>query len=159
MHLYGARPDQIQIVVHPQSIVHSMVRFADNSVLAQLSVPDMRLPIQYALTYPERRTSLTPALDLAEIGALTFEKPDYETFRCLALALDTARIRGTACAVMNAPNEAAVSLFLQGRISFSQIYGCVAAALDTIRNNENPSVEDILAADAEARRCVFEYYG
>jgi 1-deoxy-D-xylulose-5-phosphate reductoisomerase len=159
MHLYGARPDQIEIVVHPQSIVHSMVRFADNSVLAQLSVPDMRLPIQYALTYPERRASLTPPLDLTRLGALTFEKPDYETFRCLALALDTARIRGTACAVMNAANEAAVSLFLEGRIPFSQIYECVAAALDTIQNNENPTVAEILAADAEARRCVFEYNG
>ena len=159
MHLYAARPEQIEILVHPQSIVHSMVEFSDHSVIAQLSVPDMRLPIQYALTYPERQPSLTPPLDLAEIGTLTFEKPDLETFRCLQLALDTAKIRGTACAVMNAANEAAVSLFLQDKISFNQIWECVRHALDRIKNIENPSAEIILAADNEARKIVIDYFG
>ena len=117
MHLYSARPEQIEILVHPQSIVHSMVEFTDHSVIAQLSVPDMRLPIQYALTYPERQQSLTPPLDLTELGTLSFEKPDLETFKCLQIALDTAKIHGTACAVMNAANEAAVSLFFTGKNS------------------------------------------
>ena len=159
MHLYNARPDQIEILVHPQSIVHSMVEFSDHTVIAQLSAPDMRLPIQYALTYPGRCPSLTPTLNLAEIGALTFERPDLKTFKCLRLALDTARIPGTACAVMNAANEAAVSLFLQDRIPFNDIYECAALALDRIENIINPSVEDILASDAEARKIVTEYFG
>ncbi len=159
MHLYSARPDQIDILIHPQSIVHSMVAFSDRSVIAQLSVPDMRLPIQYALTYPERQPSLTPELDLAGIGALTFENPDLKTFKCLALAQETAKIRGTACAVMNAANETAVALFLEDKISFTRIYECVLLALDRIKNIEDPSVEDILASDGEARRIVLEYYG
>jgi 1-deoxy-D-xylulose-5-phosphate reductoisomerase len=156
MHLYGASPDEIEIVVHPQSIVHSMVQFEDNSVLAQLSVPDMRLPIQYALTYPERLPSLTAPLDFVKAGVLTFEAPDLNVFKCLALALETAKVRGTACAVMNAANEAAVSLFLQEKISFTGIYECVRGALDTIRNIDAPSVDDILAADREAREFVLK---
>jgi 1-deoxy-D-xylulose-5-phosphate reductoisomerase len=135
-----------------------MVEFEDNSVIAQLSVPDMRLPIQYALTYPERYPSLTEPLDLAKIGSLTFEEPDLFVFRCLELALVTARKKGTACAVMNAANEAAVSLFLEEKISFTAIYECCVYALGTIKNIENPSVDDILAADQEARRIVFENY-
>ncbi|SHH75841.1 1-deoxy-D-xylulose 5-phosphate reductoisomerase [Sporobacter termitidis DSM 10068] len=158
MHLYGAAPDQIEILVHPQSIVHSMVEFCDSAVIAQLSVPDMRLPIQYALTYPERRPSLTAPLDFTKIGPLTFEAPDLDVFRCLKLALDTAEIPGTACAVMNAANEAAVSLFLEEKIAFSAIYECVAAALDRIRNIEAPSIDDILAADLEARGFVAGLY-
>jgi 1-deoxy-D-xylulose-5-phosphate reductoisomerase len=157
MHLYGASPDQIKILIHPQSIIHSMVEFNDNSVIAQMSVPDMRLPIQYALTYPERQPSLAGALDFAGIGALTFEEPDMSAFRCLKLALDTARIKGTACAVLNAANEAAVSLFLEEKITFNQIYECAAYALDRIKNIGNPSPDDILAADNEARRIVLEY--
>jgi 1-deoxy-D-xylulose-5-phosphate reductoisomerase len=158
MHLYSASPDQIKILIHPQSIIHSMVEFSDNSVIAQLSVPDMRLPIQYALTYPERIPSLTGTLDLIKIGALTFEEPDLSSFRCLRLALDTARIPGTACAVMNAANEAAVSLFLEEKISFNQIYECAVYALDRIKNSANPSADDILAADSAARRLVREHY-
>lgn len=155
MHLYSASPEQIEILVHPQSIVHSMVEFPDHSVIAQLSVPDMRLPIQYALTYPLRLPSLTAPLDLAAIGTLTFEKPDLTVFSCLKLALDTACIRGTACAVMNAANEAAVELFLEDQISFNGIHECVSDALDRIKNIEDASVDDILAADSEARRLVF----
>ena len=115
MHIYGASPDQIKILIHPQSIIHSMVEFNDNSVIAQMSVPDMRLPIQYALTYPERQPSLAGAL-VSPAWPLTFEEPDMSAFRCLKLALDTARIRGTACAVLNAANEAAVSLFWRRRL-------------------------------------------
>jgi 1-deoxy-D-xylulose-5-phosphate reductoisomerase len=158
MHLYNASPEQIKILIHPQSIVHSMVEFDDNAVIAQLSVPDMRLPIQYALTYPERQSSLTQTLDLTKISALTFEEPDLIAFCCLSLALDTARIKGTACAVMNAANEAAVSLFLEEKISWREIYECVADALDRIKNIRNPSVDDILLSDQEARRIVFEHY-
>ncbi len=158
MHLYNAQPDQIKILIHPQSIIHSMVEFDDNSVIAQLAVPDMRLPIQYALTYPERQPSLIEALDLARSGALTFEEPDFKAFRCLRLALDTARINGTACAVMNAANEAAVSLFLHEKISWHQIYECTVYALDRIKNIGTPSVDDILASDHEARRLVYDHF-
>ena len=158
MHLYGASPDQIKILIHPQSIIHSMVEFIDNSVIAQMSVPDMRLPIQYALTYPERQPSLTDALDLTGIGTLSFEEPDMSAFRCLKLALITAGIRGTACAVMNAANEAAVSLFLEEKITLNQIYECAAYALDRIKNIENPSPDDILAADKDARQIVLEHF-
>ncbi|MEL4106445.1 1-deoxy-D-xylulose-5-phosphate reductoisomerase [Oscillospiraceae bacterium WX1] len=158
MHLFGAAPDQLDIVVHPQSVIHSMVEFEDRSVLAQLSVPDMRLPIQYALTYPERRASLTAPLDLVAVASLTFEKPDTVVFPCLKLAMDTASKSGTACAVMNAANEAAVSLFLDGKISFYGIYECATSALDTIKNIENPSVDDIIKADQEARRYVFRLH-
>jgi len=154
MHLFSMPPEDIDIVVHPQSIIHSMVAFEDNSVLAQLSHPDMRLPIQYALTYPERKESLTAPLDLSEIGALTFEKPDEETFGCLKLAKKAAREGGTACAVLNAANEEAVGLFLSGRISFLEIEEYVAGALETIRNISSPSLVDILGADAAAREYV-----
>ena len=157
MHLYSASPEQVEILVHPQSIVHSMVEFVDNSILAQLSVPDMRLPIQFALTFPVRMPSLTAPLDLVKIGTLTFETPDYSVFRCLGVALETARVRGTACAVMNAANEAAVSLFLMEKIRFVDICECVLAALDRIKNVESPSLGDILAADREARNVVMAY--
>jgi 1-deoxy-D-xylulose-5-phosphate reductoisomerase len=154
MHLFSQPPEKIDIVVHPQSIIHSMVAFEDSSVLAQLSHPDMRLPIQYALTYPARYESLTPPLDLAEIGALTFEKPDEETFGCLKLAKKAAREGGTACAVLNAASETAVALFLEEKISFLEIEEYVAGALETIRNISSPSLVDILSADAAAREYV-----
>lgn len=157
MHLYDAAPDQIAVLIHPQSIIHSMVEFCDNSVIAQLSVPDMRLPIQYALTYPARQPSLTEALDLVKIKSLTFEAPDLSAFPCLKLAMDTARIRGTACAVMNAANEEAVGLYLEEKISFNEIYECVCYVMDTIKNVENASVDDIMAADSEARKIVRSY--
>jgi 1-deoxy-D-xylulose-5-phosphate reductoisomerase len=154
MHLYSARPEQIKVLVHPQSIIHSAVEFEDNTVIAQLSVPDMRLPIQYALTYPERCPSLTGELDLAKLHILSFEEPNTSVFRCLDLAMKTAAVPGTACAVMNAANEAAVSLFLEEKISFTDIYEFVSAALENIQNIADPSLEDILAADNEARSFV-----
>jgi 1-deoxy-D-xylulose-5-phosphate reductoisomerase len=158
VHLFSVPPEKIKVVVHPESIVHSMVEFADNSVIAQLSLPDMRLPIQYALTYPQRTRSLAGKLDIARLGALTFEEPDMEAFPCLRLALETSRIRGTACAVLNAANEAAVAMFLNGSLGFYGIYDCVLAALDSIGNIEDPSLEDIIAADREAKRFVIERF-
>ena len=154
VHLFSVPPENIEVAVHPESIVHSMVEFSDNSIIAQLSVPDMRLPIQYALTYPGRAPSLVSGLDLFKQGALTFEKPDAESFPCLAIALDTVRKRGTARAVMNAANEAAVGLFLDGKISFYGISDAISAALDNIENIENPSLDDIIAADEAAKRYV-----
>ena len=155
-HLFGTPLSMISVVVHPESIVHSMVEFEDNSVVAQLSNPDMRLPIQYALTYPERKPSLTAELDIARLSKLTFEEPDLQAFPCLELALKTAGIRGLACAVMNGANEAAVELFLRGELGFYGIYESVCAALDSIDNIESPSLEDITAADGAARRFVYE---
>ena len=154
VHLFSVAPEKIKVVVHPESIVHSMVEFIDNSVIAQLAVPDMRLPIQYALTYPRRKPSLAAELDVTQLSALTFEQPDADAFPCLGLALETARLRGTACAVMNAANEAAVELFLRGSISFYGIYETILAALDKIANIEDPSIEDIIAADEAAKRFV-----
>ncbi len=118
----------------------------------------MRLPIQYALTYPERRPSLAARLDLAQVASLTFEEPDLSAFRCLALALETARRGGTACAVMNAANEEAVRLFLEGRIGFNGIYELTAGVLDKIPAVADPSLGDILDADAEARRKARDAY-
>ena len=159
VHLFGLPADRIKVVVHPQSIVHSMVEYADNSMIAQLSAPDMRLPIQYALTYPQRSSSLAAELDLAAISALTFEEPDMEVFPCLKLAMETAGIRGSAGAVLNGANEAAVDLFLQGSLSFPGIYESVSAALSSIANIENPSVEEIVEAGEEAKRFVYGKLG
>ena len=156
VHLFSLPPEKMSVVIHPESIIHSMVEFTDHSVKAQLSVPDMKLPIQYALTYPGRKRSLTKELDITELCALTFEKPDMEAFPCLDLAIGTAGIRGTACAVLSAANEAAVSLFLSGDLSFYGIYEAVRDALNEIGNITDPSLEDILSADEAAKRFVFE---
>jgi len=156
VHLFGVPPDDIDIVVHPESIVHSMVEFADNSIVAQLALPDMRLPIQYALTYPARLPSMAGSLDIVRQATLIFEAADTDTFPCLGLAIQTAGIRGTACAVLNGANEAAVELFLRGGLSFYGIYDSVSAALDNIGNVENPSFDDITAADEAAKAFVFE---
>lgn len=153
MHLFGASPDNIDVLIHPQSIVHSMVEFADGSVLAQCGVPDMKIPIQYALTYPERKLSIVPAPDFTK-APLTFFKPDLETFPCLKIAMESARLGGTAPAVMNAANEEAVRLFLNDKISFYGIYDAVVLALDSIKNKASPTLEDILEADRQARELV-----
>ena len=157
MHLFGAAPDNIDVVVHPQSIVHSAVMFKDGSVIAQLGVPDMRIPIQYAITYPNREVSPVKKLDLCEYGGLTFEKPDLDTFRCLKLAMKTARMGGVSCAVMNAANEIAVQLYLKKIISFGGIYETVASAVENITGSEE-SLEEIIAADKSARRFAAENY-
>ena len=159
VHLFKLAPEKIDVVVHPESIVHSMVEFSDNSILAQLAKPDMRLPIQYALTYPERMPTLTDELDITSLSALTFEKPDEESFPCLNLATGTAKIHGTAGAVLNGANEAAVELFLRGEIGFYGIYESVLAALDGIKNIENPSIVEIIEAGEAAKEYVYRQCG
>jgi 1-deoxy-D-xylulose-5-phosphate reductoisomerase len=154
MHLFAVKPEQIQVLVHPQSIVHSAVEFDDNSVIAQMGVPDMRIPIQYALTYPRRCPSPVNELDLTQLGKLTFEKPDLDAFCCLRLAMDMAKAGGTACALLNGANEAAVGLFLDGMISFNSIYDFVSAAAESITIVQNPSLDDILSCDRQAREFV-----
>ena len=153
MWLFDLPPEKITVLVHPQSVVHSAVEFVDGAVIAQLGTPDMRLPIQLALTWPERKPSPAPALDLTKTAPLTFEEPDLRRFPCLALAMACAGHRGTAdCAVMNAANEEAVGAFLRGQIGFTQIYDLVAAVLEKLSGMPGGSLEEIVAADDAARR-------
>ena len=156
MHLFGMAPEDIEILVHPQSIVHSAVEYADGAVIAQLGTPDMRLPIQYALTYPERLPCPAPRLDLAELGALTFEKPDLDTFRCLRLAMETAPRGMGACCAMNAANEIAVSRYLKGDLPFGGIYETAASVTERLAGTPADTLEEVLALDAEARRLAAE---
>ena len=150
--LFGVPDEGIDVLIHRESIVHSMVQYMDNSVIAQLGVPDMRIPIQYALTYPERLESPVKELDLSEIAALTFAKPDYETFECLAICRKALRLGGLYPAVVNAANEAAVSLFIQGKIGFLQIPETVGRALTDFDGNKDEfTLEDILEADRITR--------
>jgi len=149
--LFDVLMAKIEVVVHPQSIVHSFVEFVDGSVKAQLSPPDMRLPIQYALFYPERPPSELPRLDFSNIGPLTFEAPDLERFPCLRLALEAGRRGGTYPAVLSAADEVAVELFLEQRIGFLDIATLVEEALEQHQSIPHPSLEEILAADAWAR--------
>ena len=154
MRLYDMPLEQVDVVIHRQSIVHSMVEFTDNSVMAQLGAPDMRLPIQLALTYPERMPCPAPALDLLSCGALTFAKPDVENFPCLALAYACAKKGGTACPAMNGANEEAVAMYLRDEIGFYDIYRLVSQAVDSVPFIENPTLEEILEADRLAREAV-----
>ena len=158
MHLFGAAPEQISVLIHPQSVIHSAVEFIDGSVIAQLAVPDMGLPIQYAMTYPERAVSLCTPLDLFSSGDLHFEQPDLENTPCLALAISAAQRGGTAPCILSAANEAAVGLFLREKIPFGKIFECVAAALDSISITDRPTLEDILEADRGARIFVTENF-
>ena len=153
MWLFDLPPEKITVLVHPQSVVHSAVEFVDGAVIAQLGTPDMRLPIQLALTWPERKPCPAPALDLTKTAPLTFEEPDLRRFPCLALAMACAGHRGTAdCAVMNAANEEAVGAFLRGQIGFTQIYDLVAAVLEKLSGMPGGSLEEIVEADEAARR-------
>jgi 1-deoxy-D-xylulose-5-phosphate reductoisomerase len=152
--LFGLEPDQIEVVVHPESIVHSMVEFVDGSVIAQLSPPDMRLPIQYALTYPARVAGPSPRLDLAQALALSFEPPDWETFPCLGLGFEVMRRGGTAGAALNAANEAAVARFLGGEIRFLDIPRACRAVLDSHPFDSRPTLDDLWKVDAWARQEV-----
>ena len=152
MWLYDMDPEDIEIVVHRESIVHSAVEFADGAVIAQLGTPDMRLPIQYALTWPARVPCRAPHLSLTEIAKLTFYPPDYEAFPALELARRAAREKGDRGAVLNGANEAAVGLFLDGKIGFADIAARVAHALDSIPYQRELTLDGVLAADAEARR-------
>lgn len=154
MWLYDMPPEDIEIVIHRESIVHSAVEFADGAMIAQLGLPDMRLPIQYALTYPARVPCKVPRLSLAEAAKLTFYASDYEAFPALNLARQAAARKGDRGAVLNGANEAAVGLFLEGRIGFTEIAERVAQALDAIAYRSSVTLDDVLAADRAAREIV-----
>lgn len=158
MRLYRLRPEQIKVLIHRQSIVHSMVELVDGAVMAQLGVADMRLPIQLAFTYPERLASPVDRLDLTSCGSLTFSKPDLEAFPCLKLALQCAQRGGTSCPAMNGANEEAVALFLNDKIGFYDIYRLVQGAVDSDAFVQHPDLEQILAADKAARSYVQTNY-
>lgn len=153
--LFDVPMSDVEVVIHPQSIVHSMVRYRDGSVLAQLGLPDMRLPIQYALVYPERIDSGLPRMELSSYANLTFEAPDEAKFPSLALARRAVQAGGTMAAVMNAANEASVSLFLEGRLSYPGIIRSIEAVMER-HSPCDPTVDAILDADAWARRCVLD---
>lgn len=149
--LFDLAAEKISVLVHPQSVVHSLVEFVDGSVIAQMGVPDMRLPIQYALTYPERFPSSVEPLDLAAAGKLTFREPDVERFPCLQLGFMVAREGGTLGAVFSAANEVAVDAFLAGRIRFGGIYTVVRTVVDKHKSGPADSIDSVIAADAWAR--------
>jgi 1-deoxy-D-xylulose-5-phosphate reductoisomerase len=155
--LFDIEPHQVQVVIHPQSIVHSMVEYVDGAVLAQLGVADMGVPILYALTYPERRPAPAARLDLARVGQLTFFEPDSDRFPCLRLARQALERGGPAPVVLNAANEVAVAAFLDGRIRFTAIPDLIGRALETGPAGEPTSVEECVAVDAEVRRRVQEF--
>ena len=158
MRLYDLSVEQVDVVIHRQSIIHSMVEFVDGAVMAQMGVPDMRLPIQLALTYPERTACPVSSLDLLTCGALTFHQPDLMTFPCLRLARECAKRGGNACAVMNGANEEAVGLFLTDRIGFYDSYDLVAGAVEAVTFVQEPTLEQILEADTAAREFVRKHY-
>ena len=151
MRLYRVPLEQVQVLIHRQSIVHSLVEFRDGAIMAQLGAPDMRLPIQLALTYPER--TVCP-VDLTSCGPLSFQKPDLEAFPCLALAMEAAQKGGTACPALNGANEEAVAMFLRDEIGFYDIYRLVKTAMERVPFVENPDLERILEADRAAREAV-----
>ncbi len=154
MHLYHLPVEQVDVVIHRQSIVHSMVEFTDGAVMAQMGAPDMRLPIQLAVTYPERKPCVVDSLDLVKCGALTFTAPDMEAFPCLALARHCAKLGGNACAVMNGANEQAVAMYLQDEIGFYDIYRLVKSAVETVPFIRQPDLDQILESDRLARAAV-----
>ncbi len=158
MRLYRMPPEKISVVVHRQSIVHSLVEFNDGAVLAQLGVPDMRIPIQLALTYPNRVESPAAGLDLLACGPLTFAAPDLETFPCLKLAMEAAHTGGTACAVLNGANEEAVAAYLRDEIGFYDISDSIAYAMAQVPVVQNPSLEQVLEADRLARQAAKQYF-
>lgn len=155
--LFDVDPDQIDVVVHPQSIVHSCVQFTDGSIKAQLGLPDMKLPIQYALTYPRRLANAFPRFSFMDYPELTFEQPDTKTFRNLALAFDALRTGGNAPAVLNAANEIAVARFLRDELTFLDLPRVVEHALERVTWMSKPSLDDLVASDAEARRVATEW--
>lgn len=154
--LFNLRPDQVEVVVHPQSIVHSLVQFEDSSIKAQLGLPDMRLPIQFAMTYPDRVKSDFPRFDFAKFPALTFEKPDTETFRNLALAFQALEQGGNMPCVLNAANEVAVASFLEDKVGFLQMSDVVEQCLAKIPYIKSPKLEDYISTDQETRRMAKE---
>ena len=154
MRLYRMPIEKVGVVIHRQSIVHSMVEYVDGAVMAQMGAPDMRLPIQLALTYPQRQACPVDGLDLLTCGPLTFAAPDLENFPCLALAMECGRQGGTACPVMNGANEEAVALFLQDKIGFYDIYDLVSGAVAAVPFIQDPTLEEILESDRLAREYV-----
>ncbi len=154
MRLYDLPLEQVDVVIHRQSIVHSMVEFTDGAVMAQMGTPDMRLPIQLAMTYPERKICPVDALDLLTCGSLTFVQPDTEAFPCLVLARKCAKLGGTACPAMNGANEEAVAMYLNDEIGFYDIYDLVSKAVDEVPFIQNPTLEQILETDSLARQAV-----
>ena len=150
--LFGVRPDQIEVVVHPQSVIHSMVQYEDGAVKAQLGMPDMRLPIQYAFSYPQRIKASFDRLDFSKMTELTFEQPDTTRFRCLALAYEALNQGGNMACIVNAANEVVVSAFLHDRISFLRMSEVIEQAMVKVPFIQTPSYEDYVATDAEARR-------
>lgn len=154
--LFGVKPSQIEVVIHPQSIIHSMVQFEDGSIKAQMGLPDMRLPIQFALSYPERFKNNFPRFDFNNYTSLTFEKPDMETFRNLGLAFEALEKGGNMCCILNAANEIAVSEFLNEKIGFLEISDIVEGCMSKVSYIANPSLEDYIATDSEVRRFAKE---
>ncbi|MDA0729436.1 MAG: 1-deoxy-D-xylulose-5-phosphate reductoisomerase [Bacteroidetes bacterium] len=155
--LFNLRPDQINVVVHPQSIVHSCVQFEDGSIKAQLGLPDMKLPIQYALTYPRRLPNTFPRFSFMDYPSLTFEAPDTETFRNLTLAFESLNRGGNAPAILNAANEVAVARFLTDDVAFLDLPRVVEHAMERVSHVNQPSLDDLIASDVEARRVAAEW--
>ena len=155
--LFDVDIDNIEVLVHRQSIVHSMVEYVDNGVIAQLGTPDMRLPIQFALTYPNRLPMKQNEIDFAKIGQLTFEKPDTETFFALEVAKKAGREGGILPTIFNSADEMAVELFLEGKMKYTQISDAISYAVSTVKNVENPTLEQIFEADKEAREIVLNW--
>ncbi len=153
-HLFGIPPDKIKVVIHPESIIHSMIEFADGSILAQLAITDMWLPVAYALTYPERLPNELPLLNLVEVGSLTFYEPDTERFPCLDYAYESLKKGGTMPTVLNAANEVAVDAFLNGRIDFLEIPKLIREAMDKHLLIEEPELEQIITVDTLTRDFV-----
>ncbi len=156
--LFDVTPDQVQVVVHPQSVVHSMVQFEDGAVIAQLGIPDMKLPIAYAFSFPTRMRSMAPRLDFNQYSTLTFEEPDMERFRNLAFAFEAARQGGNMPCILNAANEVVVAAFLQDRIGFLQMSDVIERTMRKASFIVNPSYEDYVATDTEARRVATELF-
>lgn len=156
--LFDVTPDQVQVVVHPQSVIHSMVQFEDGAVIAQLGIPDMKLPIAYAFSFPTRMRSMAPRLDFNQYSTLTFEEPDMERFRNLAFAFEAARQGGNMPCILNAANEVVVAAFLQDRIGFLQMSDVIEQTMQKASFIVNPSYEDYVATDAEARRLAAELF-
>ena len=156
--LFDVTPDQVQVVVHPQSVIHSMVQFEDGAVIAQLGIPDMKLPIAYAFSFPTRMRSMAPRLDFNQYSTLTFEEPDMERFRNLAFAFEAARQGGNMPCILNAANEVVVAAFLQDRIGFLQMSDVIERTMRKASFIVNPSYEDYVATDAEARRLAAELF-
>ena len=150
--LFGVEPDKIEVVVHPQSIIHSAVQFADGAVKAQMGVPDMRMPIQYALTYPDRKPLSGERMDLFRLGVLTFEKPDTDRFPCLALAYEAAHRKGNMACIMNAANEVANLAFRRDEISYPILCDVIAETMQKVQYVALPSLDVYLQTDKEARR-------